>query len=363
MTLQILDGEREAYYGAIGALNDVDLRDGFVLDVGGGSAQISRVENRCFVRGQSAPIGALALTEGYIKSDPPHQRELAAVQIEIDRRLDALFWHRDEEGPLTGLGGAIRNLAAIDAAAGHYPLETLHGYVLSAANLDAIVEQLASTSLEGRRKIAGLNPDRADIILPGAMVAQSVMCRLGVDRLTISTNGLREGLLFEHFWRHLAEPVAPDVRSFGTLNLARIYEYNKSHATHVRFLARRLFDQLGPLHGYGPAERDLLDAASTLHDIGTVVAYDKHDRHGFTLISNNGLPGYTPREIGLIALLTRYHRKGTPRSIPFAQYSARMIRSDSIRYQHCCGWPNTSSAVATARSTTLWSTGTMQSCA
>ena len=158
----------------------------------------------------------------------------------------------------------------------------------------------------------GLRSDRADIILPGAMVIHAVLERMGVPALTVSVNGLREGLFFEHFWGHWAEPVSADIRSFGVLNLARIYQYQKTHANHVRFLAGRLFDQLAPLHGYGLAERELLGVAALLHDIGTLISYEDHDQHSQTLIINAGLPGFTPREIALIALLTRYHRKGTP---------------------------------------------------
>jgi exopolyphosphatase/guanosine-5'-triphosphate,3'-diphosphate pyrophosphatase len=156
-----------------------------------------------------------------------------------------------------------------------------------------------------------------------------------VDGLTISVNGLREGLFLERFWGHLDYPVAADVRSFGVLNLARIYRYQKRHANHVRFLARRVFDQLQPLHGYGPPERELLDAASLLHDLGSLINYDDHHHHSQMLIVSNGLPGFAPREIALIALLTRYHRKGTPTLGAFASImepgdKARLTRLAAI---------------------------------
>jgi exopolyphosphatase/guanosine-5'-triphosphate,3'-diphosphate pyrophosphatase len=114
------------------------------------------------------------------------------------------------------------------------------------------------------------------------------------------------------------DPVISDIRSFGVLNLARTYRYHKTHANHVRFLAGRMFDQLSPLHGYGALERELLSAAALLHDLGTAIGYDAHDVHSQTLITNAGLPGFSPREIALIALLTRYHRKGMPSPGHFA---------------------------------------------
>ena len=132
--------------------------------------------------------------------------------------------------------------------------------------------------LAKRREIAGLSRDRGDIILAGALTVLGVLDRLGIDSLTISTAGLREGVFFEHFWDDLPYPVILDARRFSVLNVARIYRYHESHANHVRFLAGGLFEQLQPLHGYGAAERELR------HDVGTVIAYDGHHRHSETLI-------------------------------------------------------------------------------
>ena len=108
LELRILDGEREAYYGVIGALNDAALVDGAVVDIGGGSAEVSQVADRHFVQGWSAPLGALALTERFIRHDPPTAGELSAVRDEIDRHLDKVKW-------LPGLKGSSWGWAAPSA--------------------------------------------------------------------------------------------------------------------------------------------------------------------------------------------------------------------------------------------------------
>jgi exopolyphosphatase/guanosine-5'-triphosphate,3'-diphosphate pyrophosphatase len=312
LELRVLDGEREAYYGTIGALNDVALSDGAVLDIGGGSAQLSLVRGRRYVRGQSAPLGALALTDRFIKHDPIGDGEFKAVRNEIERQLDKFDWLAGVAPQLVGLGGTIRNMARIEAERQEYPLSTLHGFELTLASVEESIRLFRTLPLNKRLKMSGLRSDRADIILPGALVIAAIMERLKVDRLTVAVNGLREGLFYEYFWGHLVDPVISDIRSFGVLNLARTYHYHKTHANHVRFLAGRMFDQLAPLHGYAAPERELLAAAALLHDLGTAIGYDAHDVHSQTLITNAGLPGFSPREIALIALLARYHRKGTP---------------------------------------------------
>ena len=317
LSLRILDGDQEAYYGTIGALNEVPLVQGFTLDIGGGSAQLSEVRKRQFYRGQSLPLGALALTEKCVTSDPISEGDFEAVQSEIEQHLATISWLKQSSGPLVGLGGTIRNLAKIESSRQNYPLHTLHGFILSRASVEESIDLFRQLPLAERQNISGLKRDRADIILPGALVVLAVMKHLNVNQLTISINGLREGLFCEQFWQHLPYPVVGDVRRFSVLNMARVYQYQKNHAMHVRFLAGRLFEQWAPLHGYDAGEQELLDAAALLHDLGSIISYHNHHKHSQTLITNSGLSGFSPREIALIALLARYHRTGDPSTAEF----------------------------------------------
>lgn len=328
LTLRVLSGEQEAYYGVLGALNEVPLVDGYVLDIGGGSMQLSRVRDRCFERGASLSLGALALTERFVRRDPPAAAELDAIRGEIAAQLAGLDWlderrKRANGTALVALGGTARNMAAMVAARRAYPLNTLHGFVFGGDDLAENIRLLSTLPLAEREALPGLHSDRADIILAGALALQAVMGRLEAEAVAISVNGLREGLFFEHFWQHLSQPVVKDVRRFSVLNKARIYHYSKNHANQVRFLAGRLFDELSPLHGYGPGERELLEAAALLHDLGTLISYTDHHKHTQTLITNSGLGGFDSREIALVALLTRYHRHGRPRANEFASLLSR----------------------------------------
>lgn len=318
LELRLLSGEEEAFYGVLGALNAVPLENGVIVDIGGGSAQVSQVRKRRFKQGQALTLGALALTERFVHSDPIKKSELKAVRLEIERQLDTVSWLKRAKGPLAGLGGTIRTLAKIEAARQKFSLQSINGFALTRAALDDIILKLCELPLSQRRRIPGLVRDRADIILPGALVIRAIVERLGVDELTISEFGLREGLFFEQFWRALPYPVTPDLREFSVLNVARFYGFQEAHAVHVRHLATRLFDQLAPLHNLGAWERELLSASALLHDIGLAIRYNDHHKHSQTLIVSSGLPGFTPREIALIALAARYHRKGTPATGEFA---------------------------------------------
>jgi len=313
ITIQLLDGDKEAYYDTLGALNEIELQNGVVLDIGGGSIQLSDIQKRNFFRGKSLLLGALALSEKFISKDPIPKGEFKAIENEISRQLDRIKWLPEKTGQrLIGLGGTIRNLALIEASRQKYPLNTQHGFVLKKSSIKKSITLFKELPIKDRKKIPGISSDRADIILPGAMVLLEVMNRLKVDQMELSVGGLREGVFYELFWAHLDPPIIPSVRRFSVLNLARNYQYEKEHANHVSFLAGKLFEQLAPLHGYSTEEREILHAAALLHDLGRIIGYSSHHKHTQTLLEYNGLPGYTSRETALIALLCRYHRKGKP---------------------------------------------------
>lgn len=322
LQLRILSGEEEAYFGALGVLNEVPLAHGFVVDIGGGSAQITAVRDHQIQECTSVPLGALALTEQFVTLDPIPDEEFEKTAVFINSTIHSINWlppkKINQESFIVGIGGTIRNVAKVAAVRRNYPLNTLHGFQLRLDELESIIQELREQPLNERQKIKGLSKDRADIILPGAIVLHKIMQTLQATAVIISQNGLREGLFMEHFWQHLSYPVVTNVRRFGVLNMARNYHYQKAHSQHVRYLAGRLFNQLAPLHGLGPNERELLDAAALLHDLGTIISYHDHHKHSQTLIVNSGLPGFKPREIALIALLTRYHRTGSPSSREFS---------------------------------------------
>lgn len=311
LRLRVLSATEEAFYGYLGAVNSLPLRDGFVIDLGGGSAQITQVRGRGMVQATSMPIGAVRMTERFLQSDPVSGKEWRALDDHLRNVLQPLGWYKVQgEMELVGVGGTVRNLANIDQQLHSYPLPRLHGYRLTRERLDEIVDELRKRSVKERVDLPGLNDERADVILAGATAIRAMMRHAGAETLLVSGEGLREGLFYERFMPGLDPPIIPDLRAFAVENLARNYGYQQLHVAKVRELALSLFDQLRPLHGYGPWERELLAAGAMLHDLGVIVDYYDHHRHSAYIILNSSLPGYNHREVALIALLARFHRKG-----------------------------------------------------
>ena len=134
----------------------------------------------------------------------------------------------------------------------------------------------------------------------------------GFESIEVTEAGLREGIFFERLLGD-GTAVRGRARRVGAEPRHR-FEHDLEHDLHVWKLSSSIFDGLAAagLHDLGAAERELLWAASLLHDIGVAVDYDDHHRHSHYLTLNAGLPGFGPRELMLIGLVARYHRKGAP---------------------------------------------------
>jgi len=170
--------------------------------------------------------------------------------------------------------------------------------------------------LQQRLQLPGLDPRRADLTVAGAVLLDTLLRRLGADDLTLCDLALREGLVLDYIQRHRTDIARvdryPDVRRRSAMELAERCNWEADHSRQVARLALALFDDTAALHGLGPREREWLEFASLLHDIGNHISYEKHHRHSYYLIKNGDLRGFEPTEIEVIALVARYHRRATP---------------------------------------------------
>jgi exopolyphosphatase/guanosine-5'-triphosphate,3'-diphosphate pyrophosphatase len=312
LEVRVLSGEEEAELGVVAVANASVLRDAWVVDLGGGSAQVSRMRDRRFDSGGAHPLGALRTTEAFLVSDPARRREVKALEAAVDEELGAKFEAmRSDEAPIVAMGGTVRNLARAVAQAQGHPWPLLHGFVLEREALEDLTERLAALRTKARGKVPGINGYRAETILAGAIVFRRILERSGRAELRISGVGVREGALY---CRLLDPPhLLDDVRDFSVQNLQWHYPQAQSHVDRVSYLAGRLFEELEPLHRLGPEDRLLLEAAARLHDIGKAISYRDHHKHGFYLVRSTPLFGFRQREQAIIALLVRYHRSGSPK--------------------------------------------------
>jgi exopolyphosphatase/guanosine-5'-triphosphate,3'-diphosphate pyrophosphatase len=315
LEVRTISGAEEAWYGYLAIANSTTLADGFGLDIGGGSVQLMQVADRRLAEAESVRLGAVRVSESHLPGDDTSSKQIKSLRKHVARTLSELeWWTADDEPRLAGLGGTIRNLAT--AAQKRLDLTDLdvQGFVLTRDALGELIEQLASRPASKRGAVRGVKPDRGDVILGGAVVLDAAMAHGGFSEIEVTEAGLREGILFESMLEDRDPPLLDDVRRASVENLEHRYNGDIAHVQHVARLSLEAFDALADagLHHLGPPDREVLWAACILHDIGTAIDYDDHHRHSHYLILNSGLPGYSPRELELIALIARWHRKGEP---------------------------------------------------
>jgi exopolyphosphatase / guanosine-5'-triphosphate,3'-diphosphate pyrophosphatase len=313
--VRVISGAEEAWYGYLAIVNSTTLADGFGIDVGGGSVQVTRIADRRLVEAESVRLGAVRMSEAFLPGDRVKPKQLRALRDHVARTLAEFeWWHAGESDRLAAIGGTVRNLASAVQKRMDLPDVDEQGFVLTRDALEELIELLAERPASERGAIPGIKPDRGDVILGGALVVAAAMEHGGFAELEVAEAGLREGVFFEHLLGDRAPPLLDDVRRSSVENLAQRFRTDPPHVEHVARLSLGMFDVLqeAGLHDLGAGDRDLLWAAGMLHDVGMTVDYDDHHRHSHYLILHAGLPGYSPRELELIALIARYHRKGMP---------------------------------------------------
>ena len=294
-----------------------------IVDIGGGSAQLVVANEEHLIEPRSAPLGALRLTECLLHSDPPARRDLQRLRSHVRRvgkeALAAVVALRPRR--VFGASGAIHALAEL----AHLQdtgrvLKHINGHVLSRASLERLLRRLQGMSLAERRQLPGLDPRRAEIILPGAIVLAHVLDALDADRITISDFGVREGRIMDYLASHIGEVRTlgdvRDLRLRSVLQMLRKFQPEDRHLRHARHVAKMslvMFDALRERHGLDPGARDLLQFAALLHDVGAIVDYDRHATHSAYLIRNGKLRGLSAEEVQLVAMVARYHGSSRPR--------------------------------------------------
>jgi exopolyphosphatase/guanosine-5'-triphosphate,3'-diphosphate pyrophosphatase len=312
LEVEVLSGPAEARYGYLAAINSTTLSQGVVLDLGGGSMQLTRVEAREAVDARSWPLGAVRMTERFLPdADKAKRKQMKALREHVAAEIESASW-LGEGGRLTGVGGTVRNLAAAAQLAAGLPSYGVQGFRITRAALGELIERFAELTADERGQVPGIKVGRGDLILAGALVIDTVMEVGGFGMLEATDAGLREGVFFETLFGD--PPLVDDVRRATVRNLAAQFHTDFAHAEHVARLSLELWDALAAagVHRGDPQERELLWATAMLHDIGTAVDYDDHHKHSRYLILSAGLPGFSPREMGVIGQAARYHRKGNP---------------------------------------------------
>jgi exopolyphosphatase/guanosine-5'-triphosphate,3'-diphosphate pyrophosphatase len=291
-----------------------------VIDIGGGSVEVTRGAGTSVDLGRSFKLGVIRLTERFMRSDPLEHRDERRLARHIDAEIGKYLAQIKRAGfdRVVGTSGTILSIGAVVLAAEGQPLDTpLRNWRISAKQIRRVRKEIVSLDLDERLRVPGLEPRRADLVVAGIVLLDELIRHLGADDLTLCDLSLREGLVLDYIARHRQEIAQadryPDVRRRSVFELAERCHFYPEHSQQVARLATQLFDQTRAIHGLTDREREWLEYAAILHDIGTLISYEQHHRHSYYLIKNGDLRGFEPDEIEIIALAARYHRRQAPK--------------------------------------------------
>ena len=320
LDVRVISGSAEARLIHDAAVHGVDVGSNraVVVDIGGGSTEITLGTAAGARLARSFKLGALRLTEKYVRSDPLSRRDAKRLSEKVSSELDAYLGQIASTGfdRVIGTSGTLLTIGAL-ALGGGSPPEVVHHAQVSADRIRELRDELMSLTVAERLKLPGLDPRRADIIVAGIMMIDLILRRLGAKELTLCDLSLREGLVLDYIRRHRGEiehtEKYPDIRRRSVIELGERYHYDEAHARQIRMLVLALFDQTRAVHKLDDRAREWLEYAALLHDVGHLIGYAGHHKHSYYLVKNGDLRGFAPEEVEAIALLTRYHRWGEPK--------------------------------------------------
>jgi exopolyphosphatase/guanosine-5'-triphosphate,3'-diphosphate pyrophosphatase len=316
LDVNVVSGKEEARLIYLGVSSDVNLgsKNALFIDVGGGSTELIIGNQYGHSVISSLNAGAIRLTSLFQKrpwdkeiENDTYQNMCSYVRAEL---MKSELRHRRKISNSFGSSGTIINLA--EMTKGNKQNEALS---LKVKDLKKLTDVLRALPLDERKKYPGINPDRADIIVGGAAILETVMDELHVQEIKVSKRGINYGLLVDYMSKiHGGATSKHVVREQSIQDMANTYHANNAHSQNVTRLSRELFDssRKSGINKLGEQEKKLLKYSSLLHDVGNAIAYRDHNLHGEYIIKNSELLGFDQSEISVIASNVRFHMKRLP---------------------------------------------------
>lgn len=316
LRLEAITGTEEARLVWLAIRNRFPLDGGewILVDLGGGSVEVSLVDAEGVHWSESHLLGTVRLLAELRDDEEASPQRFRRLLEDHTAMLKISSAARDlSPRGMLATGGNMEELASLSGA----EADARGVRVVPVAELRDTIRTLAELTPAERVRKLGLREDRADVILPAAVVYERMAVVVGAEEIVVPDVGVKEGVLLD-LVDDLVEHGSHELRleqeiMAGAVALGRRYQFDEPHARHVALLALALYDQLRERHQMGEEDRRILLAAALLHDIGQFISYRRHHKHSYYLISNADLPGFAPAQIQLVALVARYHRRAEPR--------------------------------------------------
>jgi exopolyphosphatase/guanosine-5'-triphosphate,3'-diphosphate pyrophosphatase len=336
--VEVISGLEEArlIFAAVRASVVIDPRPALCIDIGGGSVELMIGDAAGMRWATSVPLGVGRLTAELVENDPPSKGDRRRLEARVREVLEPFGSEVAARTPRMAVGtsGTLNDLALMGAAIelGEVPASA-NGLRVKRGTLLELHDRLMAAKASERRRFPGLEePRRAELLPAGSTILVIVLDLFAIDELTVSDWALREGIVLDAVQSHDPNDWSDDPRALrraAVIGLARRCNSDEEHTVQVTRLALRLFDDLEPMHGLEERDREMLEFAGLLHDIGQHVSRKGHHRHAAYLVEHGQLRGFEPSEIAFLAALVRHHRRGEPK--PSESRYAALDEADRTR--------------------------------
>ncbi|WPP51579.1 Ppx/GppA phosphatase family protein [Catalinimonas niigatensis] len=318
---EVISGSKEARLIFKAVRNEIALQGAhaMVIDIGGGSTEITVGNEQEILMGKSMKLGVLRLLDMFSGEGSVGEEAIGVLEAHIRFVAQNIIQEAKDLGfsRIIGTSGTIRTLGeAAHIAAGGKPMKSVNAEVVKLSDLDNLTKQLLKMKPEKRAGINGIGEKRADAIHLGGALLVQLLQMAGVEEITLCDASLREGLILDYLENHTQSianfPESKDLRHKSAFQLAYQFNVDWEQKMHVASLALQLFDHSSKLHGLGDFERDIVEYASLLHSVGQYIRFERYHKHSRYIIAHAGLRGFNDEEILLISQVVRYHRKKAP---------------------------------------------------
>ncbi|TBW29826.1 Ppx/GppA phosphatase family protein [Gramella sp. KN1008] len=317
-----IPGKREAEMIGYAVRHSIAMDDEMVLmvDIGGGSVEFIVGNNEEFIYYNSFKLGVARMAARFVRNDPITQKEIKELWEHYRETLKEISEVVSEHSVKTIIGssGTMENIAAMIAQRNSISSAmTLNELVYHDDEFLPFYENFIKLNRKERAKEKELDEKRIDIINPGMVLVKFLIEEFNIQNIKISEAALRDGIILNYINKERSSlPLMArfsDPRKRSVFELLRKCNWMKEHSTHVAQLALQIFDEFRKELKLKKEDRELLEYATYMHDIGYYISHRKHHKHALYLIMHADLRGFTADEISLMANVARYHRRSVPR--------------------------------------------------
>jgi exopolyphosphatase/guanosine-5'-triphosphate,3'-diphosphate pyrophosphatase len=327
LRIQVISAHEEAHLIYLAVRQAIDLSahatgtgPSLIVDIGGGSAELIVATNERPLLLESFKLGSSRLTQQFVHSDPISNKDRDRLEAHLRETLKPTIEQIKLLAPrrVIGTSGTLENLVSL--AVSQHGSEIIQHRLLTQmtrGDFDDVYKRLLRLPVAERKRLPGLDPGRADQIVAGAILVRYLFDKLDITHMDVCDRALREGMIMDYMQTHWPKVKLSvqirDPRRRSCFELGRRCNFDEKHAVQVTKLALALFDELQAFHKLPAHDRELLEYASLLHDIGWHIGHSGHHKHSLYLIKNGDLEGFSPNELDVIANIARYHRKSAPK--------------------------------------------------